>query len=268
MDWDSVRADVYAPITGHFTPGRQGRRIRGVTVHHMAGNLSIEQCRSVWANNPTSAHYAVQADGRIGQMVDDADTAWACGNWDANLETISVEFANDRFGPWTVGAKALDAGAHLVAALCRCYGLGRPQWMDNVFPHRHWSPTQCPGELAGSQNAELMRLCGGWYDYMAGAASAPGGDDMLRDENLNKPGGGTVPADQALAWGYYYAKCAKEYLDEMSGQVEEMAKRMAAPVSPEAVAKALMENGGLKVDIDYEKLAKAVNDDAARRMAE
>lgn len=268
MDWDNVVADVRR-ITPSHTPGRNGK-IQGVCVHHMAGDLTIDDCWSVWTSGETSAHYAVESSGRIGQLVDDADTAWACGDDWANNNLVSVEHANDRSGPWTVGATALDAGAHLVAALCRYYGLGRPAWLVNVYPHRHFYPTACPGELYGTQKDEYMARCQAWYDYMAGAGSAPSaeGEGMLRDENLNRPGGGTVPADQAVAWGYYYAKCAKEYLDVMSGKVDEIARRAAAPVSPEAVAKALTESGGLKVEIDYEKLAKAVNDDAAKRLAE
>ncbi|MDY3129506.1 MAG: peptidoglycan recognition family protein [Berryella intestinalis] len=170
MDWENVQADEYRKLPRNYTAGRQGRRITGITVHHMAGNLSIDGCYSLWSHSGTSAHYAVQADGRIGQMVDDADTAWACGNWEANLTTISVEHANNGSSPWTVGEAALDAGAHLVAALCRYYGLGRPEWMSNVFPHRHWSATACPGELYGSQKHEYIDRCKYWYDKMAGGS--------------------------------------------------------------------------------------------------
>ena len=62
-----------------------------------------------------------------------------------NTHTISIEHANNNSNPWTVFPAALESGAHLVAALCLYYILGRPQWLVNVFPHRYWSATACPG---------------------------------------------------------------------------------------------------------------------------
>lgn len=143
MDWKNIQADVTKILPCDYTAGREGANITGITIHHMAGNLSIDQCYNLWSRSQTSAHYAVQADGEIGQMVNDWDTAWACGNWYANTHTISIEHANNNSNPWTVFPAALESGAHLVAALCLYYNLGRPQWLVNVFPHRYWSATAC-----------------------------------------------------------------------------------------------------------------------------
>ena len=85
MDWFKLEADKTMIIPRHYTDGRQGRSIEGVTVHHMAGDLTTEGCYGVWSNREASAHYAVEADGTIGQLVNDWDTAWACGDWEANL---------------------------------------------------------------------------------------------------------------------------------------------------------------------------------------
>ena len=173
MDWKNLVADETRIIPCHYNAGRAGS-IQAVTIHHMAGDLSIRDCYNVWTNNEASAHYAVQRDGRIGQLVNDSDTAWACGNTWANNNTISIEHANNSSNPWTVYPKALDAGAHLTAAICAHYGLGEPEWMVNVFPHKHWSPTACPGELAGSQNAEYMRFAKKYYAELKGGTVASG----------------------------------------------------------------------------------------------
>ena len=77
MDWIGLNADVERILTKHYTPGRNGS-IKAVTIHHMGGNLSIDGCYSTWQTREASAHYAVQADGTIGQLVNDWDTAWAC----------------------------------------------------------------------------------------------------------------------------------------------------------------------------------------------
>jgi len=164
MDWKNLEADVTKILPCHYTPGRNGS-IQGVTIHHMAGDLSIDDCYRVWTNAEASAHYAVQADGTVGQLVNDWDTAWACGHDWANNNTISIEHANDGFDPWTVH--------HLVAAICAHYGLGEPTWMVNVFPHCHWQATACPGELNGSQNAEYMERAKVWYHELAGDGEVP-----------------------------------------------------------------------------------------------
>lgn len=169
-DFENVQPDEYKYLGCNYNPGRpQG--IHGITIHHMAGNLSADDCNRVWANADTSAHYSIDQNGYIVQHVDDTDRAWACGNAYANDVTISIEHANNNSDPWTVFPATIESGSHLVAALCKAYDLGRPEWMANVFPHKHWSSTACPGELAGSQNAQYMERAQYWYDVMTGNVS-------------------------------------------------------------------------------------------------
>ena len=176
-DWYNVQPDEYKYLGCNYTAGRPWG-IKGVTIHHMAGDLDADGCNRVWrSSGAASAHYSVDRNGYVVQHVDDTDRAWACGDGigtgGGNDTTISIEHANNARGPWTVYPAAIESGAHLVAALCRYYGLGRPQWMANVFPHKHWSATACPGELAGSQNAEYMARAQAWYDAMQAGADAP-----------------------------------------------------------------------------------------------
>lgn len=170
MDWDNVVADQEMILPVHFTSGRTAN-IDKIVLHHNAGNLSIEGCYNVWLNREASAHYQVQEDGLIGQLVNDWDTAWHAGN--ANPSSIGIEHANNNFGPWTISQATLESGAHLVAALCKMYGLGEPQWCVNVFPHSYFMATSCPGEIAGSQNEQYMNRAREWYAAMTGGAYVP-----------------------------------------------------------------------------------------------
>lgn len=108
-------ADVDLILDKHFSSGRSGRKVEFIGIHYEAGNLTI------------------------GQLVWDRDTAWPLGDWDANCKSINIEYANRSDG--AISEACLDNGAHLVAALCKSYGLGRPQWGVNVFPHKHFSAT-------------------------------------------------------------------------------------------------------------------------------
>lgn len=172
MNFDTLDADVVKIVPANrYTSGRNGHKVEYVVIHYNAGNLTVEGCYQVWLTRVASAHYQVESSGRVGQLVWDRDTAWHCGNKtvdpSSNSKSIGIEHANMADG--TVTEACLDAGAHLVAAVCKHFGLGRPEWMKNVFPHNHFAATSCPGQLAGSQRDAYMSRAQHWYDVMTGA---------------------------------------------------------------------------------------------------
>lgn len=169
MDFANLNADVNLWLTKHYTPGRVA--IQQVIWHYNAGDLTVEGCYSVWQTRPASAHYQVESSGRIGQLVHDRDTAWAVGNWYWNQRTISIEVANQGD---SVTDSAIESLAHLTAALCRVYGLGRPEWGRNVRGHSDISATSCPGPLKAGRTYHDRALARAqeWYDAM-GSGSQP-----------------------------------------------------------------------------------------------
>ncbi|MEX3505479.1 N-acetylmuramoyl-L-alanine amidase [Corynebacterium sp. LK2510] len=172
-NWTTLEADENRILTKHYTKGRTGRKIDKVIIHHNAGNLTIPGIYQVWQTRPASAHYQVDSNGRIGQLVWDSNTAWHAGNWDANTTSIGIEHADISSNPWRISDACLEEGAHLTAAVCKYYGLGRPQWGKNVFGHKDFSPTECPASLAGSQHGAYMARAQYWYDHMTGTAPKP-----------------------------------------------------------------------------------------------
>lgn len=169
--WENLEADEDLILSMHMTKGRQGCKVDKIVLHHNGGNLTGKGCYDVWQTREASAHYQVAADGSITQLVWDTDTAWHSGDWTANLTSIGVEHADISSDPWRISDATLDNGAHLVAALCKRYGLGRPQWRVNVFPHSDFTSTSCPASLAGDQNAAYMARAQAWYDRMTGATA-------------------------------------------------------------------------------------------------
>ena len=167
LNWETLQPDEYKLLDKHYTAGRGGYAIDKIVLHHNAGNLSIQGCWNVWQTREASAHYQVDANGRIGQLVNDWDTAWHAGDWAANCSSIGIEHANLADG--TITGECLDNGSHLVAALCKRYNLGRPQWLVNVFPHKHFKATSCPGQIYGSQKDAYIARAQYWYDVMNGA---------------------------------------------------------------------------------------------------
>lgn len=171
MDYEKLEPDVIKLLTKHYTPGRKGKKVGFVGVHYMASNGTTETCYNTWQTREASAHYAVESSGRVGQLVYDRDTGWALGDFDANCRSINIEHANLADG--AVTEACLDSGAHLAAAICKEYGLGRPQWGVNMQPHKHFMATSCPGQLYGSQRGEFEARAQYWYDVMTGATAGP-----------------------------------------------------------------------------------------------
>lgn len=235
-DWNNLQADQNLLMNIHYTVGRAGKKINKIVLHHNAGRLSIQECWNVWQTREASAHYQVDVYGRIGQLVWDRDTAWHAGNWEANCTSIGIEHANNHIGnPWTISEATLENGAHLVAALCRYYKLGRPTWGKNVFGHKNFSATSCPGEIAGSQNARYMQRAQYWYDQMtSGKAPAPAAKPVSKPATSGKSVDVLAREVLAGAWGngnerYQRLTSAGYDYDAVQARVNELLGFKATP---------------------------------------
>lgn len=171
MNFETLDADKVMILPKHYTKGRGSKKVEFIGIHYNAGNLTTEGCYNVWLTREASAHYQVEDDGVVGQLVWDRDTAWALGNFNANQRSINIEHANRSDG--TITDACLDSGAHLVAALCIDNGLGRPEWLVNVFPHKYFMSTSCPGQIYGSQKQAYIERAQYWYDQMTAPAPEP-----------------------------------------------------------------------------------------------
>lgn len=183
MDFDGLVADHTKIMTKHFTSGRGGHSVEFVGVHYMDADGDWQDCYNWWQSREASAHYAVDSGGTVGQLVWDRDTAWALGNFPANQRSINIEHANRGR---TITDACLDTGAHLVAAICKRYGLGRPEWYVNVFPHKYFSPTTCPGPLLDVYGDRYIRLAQEHYDAMTGASREEQDMTNEQEEMLRK----------------------------------------------------------------------------------
>ena len=175
-NWDTLEPDRYRLMNKHYTPGRNGRKIDKVVIHHNAGMLTIDSIWDVWQSRQASAHYQVESGGAIGQLVNDWDTAWHAANAYINETSIGIEVANSSGAPhWSISSAAVEEAAHLTAALHHAYNLGRPRDGVTVRYHREFTGTSCPHHLApgGKYHGTFWSRVLYWYDRMAGPAPAP-----------------------------------------------------------------------------------------------
>ncbi|GFH40222.1 N-acetylmuramoyl-L-alanine amidase [Lactococcus insecticola] len=131
----------------HFTAGRSGAKIDKIVIHHMA-TTNFDSVPSIWQTRQASAHYGIGKNGEIHAYVDENNTAWHAGNWNANISSIGIEHCNSTGSPaWGINQATIDASAKLCADIAKRQGLGQLVPYKNIFPHSHFSATACPGQL-------------------------------------------------------------------------------------------------------------------------
>ena len=77
----------------------------------MSGVLTAEECGSIFQdeNRIASSHYGVGKDGRIGQYVDEENTAYANGDLEANFRAVTIETSNSKTsGNYPVSDEVLE----------------------------------------------------------------------------------------------------------------------------------------------------------------
>ena len=137
-----------------MSPNHSGSRlnpISKITIHHMAGNLSIETCGNVFLNpnKQASSNYGIGSDGRIACYVEEEDHPWTSANWENDDRAITIEVANSESGgDWPISQAAYASLISLCADICNRYGIypyydGTPS--ATLTEHCMFVATNCPG---------------------------------------------------------------------------------------------------------------------------
>lgn len=193
----------------NYTAGRSAK-ISQITIHHMAGILSVEQCGNVFARagRGASAHYGVGGDGRIASYVDESDTAWSDANWASNCRTVSIETANSSTGGnWPVSDAAFDSLCKLVADVAKRNGLGTLVKGQNLCWHSMFSATTCPGDYLRGKMDELARRAN---ELMGSATPTPAPsagkslDEIANEVIAGQWGNGDDRKNRLQSAGYNY----------------------------------------------------------------
>lgn len=144
----------------NYDKGRDGKKIKKITIHHCAGVMSIEQIGKFFANGSrqVSAHYGIGNDGKIVQCVYEKNTAWTDGNWNSNCTSVTIETSNNKTGgKWTVSDKALNSLIKLVADIAKRNKLGTLVKGKNLTWHSMYASTACPGDYLRSKMAYIVK---------------------------------------------------------------------------------------------------------------
>lgn len=167
----------YVKISPNKTSPRN-HKIDTITIHCMAGNLTVERCGELFANpsRQASSNYGIGSDGRIALYVDEKDRSWCSSNGANDHRAITIEVANDGGAPdWHVSDKALASLIKLCADICKRNNIKKLMWQgdksligqvdkQNMTVHRWFAAKACPGDYLYGRHSyianEVNKLLG------------------------------------------------------------------------------------------------------------
>lgn len=158
----------YTKISPNKTSPRN-HKIDTITIHCMAGNLTVESCGAVFASSTrnASSNYGIGSDGRIALYVEEKDRSWCTSNQANDHRAITIEVANTKASePFPISDKAYISLINLLVDVCQRNGIKKLLWQgdksligqvdkQNMTVHRWFANKSCPGEYLYGLHARI-----------------------------------------------------------------------------------------------------------------
>ena len=149
--------------------GKRTKKIDTITIHCMAGQLSVESCGALFAQSSrrASSNYGIGNDGRIALYVDEGNRSWCTSSNANDQRAVTIEVASDATHPYAVNSKAYDALLDLVTDICKRNGIKKLVWSTNkndrmnhlngcnMTVHRDYAAKACPGDWLYNRHGEI-----------------------------------------------------------------------------------------------------------------
>lgn len=151
----------YTRISPNKTSPRRNK-IDRITIHHMAGNLSVETCGNVFApsSRKASSNYGIGSDARVGMYVEEKDRSWCSSSSANDNRAVTIEVADNKIGNgWGCSNAAMAKLILLCADICRRNGIPKLVYTGNtngnLTLHKFFANTDCPGAYLESQMPKI-----------------------------------------------------------------------------------------------------------------
>lgn len=170
MGYTDSKLVSYKKISPHKTSPRN-HKIDTITIHCMAGNLSVETCGNVFQTRQASSNYGIGSDGRIALYVDEKDRSWATSSSSNDNRAVTIEVANDGGADtgWHVSDKAMKSLIELIADICKRNDIKKLKWSTNksdrinhkngcnMTVHRDYANKSCPGDYLYGKHSYIAK---------------------------------------------------------------------------------------------------------------
>lgn len=145
----------YTKLSPHCSKPRNAK-IDKITIHHMAGQLSVETCGNVFQTRQASSNYGIGTDGRIAMYVEECNRSWASSNPANDNRAVTIEVANCEYGgDWRVSDLCLERCIELCVDICKRNGIEKLNYTGtkdgNLTRHNMFAATACPGPYLQSK---------------------------------------------------------------------------------------------------------------------
>ena len=147
----------YIKISPNSTNPRN-KPVTKITIHHMAGNFTVEQCGNAFASKArqASSNYGIGTDGRVGLYVEEENRSWASSSRENDNMAVTIEVANDvSGGNWHVSDTAFEKLIDLCTDICKRNNIKELNFTGdksgNLTMHKYFAATGCPGPYLESR---------------------------------------------------------------------------------------------------------------------
>lgn len=161
-------------------------KIDTITIHCMAGQLSLELCGNVFADADAkaSSNYGIDKDGRIGMYVEEKDRSWCSSNSENDNRAVTIEVASDSSEPYKVNDAAYKSLIKLVADICQRNEIKKLVWSAdkytrithqkdaNMTVHRDFANKSCPGDYLYSRMGDIAKKVNAILSQNAGTKTS------------------------------------------------------------------------------------------------
>lgn len=179
--------------------GKRTKKIDTITIHCMAGQLSVESCGALFAKSSrqASSNYGIGPDGRIALYVDEGNRSWCTSSNANDQRAVTIEVASDATHPYAVKDKAYDALLDLVTDICKRNGIKKLIWSTskndrvnhlngcNMTAHRDYAAKACPGDWLYNRHGEIAAEVNRRLGATGSSTPATGGSTGTAAADIN-----------------------------------------------------------------------------------
>jgi peptidoglycan hydrolase-like protein with peptidoglycan-binding domain len=140
------------------------KQIKKITIHHVAGIMSVESMGTWFAKSSTraSANYGIDSNGKIALYVNECDRAWTSSSSANDGQAVTIEVSNSTGAPeWKISDKAYAAIIDLCVDVCQRNGIAALDYTGdkngNLTRHNMFASTACPGPYLQGKFADIAR---------------------------------------------------------------------------------------------------------------
>lgn len=151
----------YTKISPNSTNPRNDT-IKKITIHHMAGNISVQACGDIFSpsSRKASSNYAIDSTGKVAMYVEEKNRSWCSSSAENDHQAITIEVANSSGEPnWEVSDTALEKLIELCIDVCQRNNIASLNFTGdatgNLTMHKYFSATVCPGPYLESKFSHI-----------------------------------------------------------------------------------------------------------------